>query len=209
MDREMETIPMFPLSTVMLPGAVLPLRLFEDRYLEMFDDMMAGDRTFGVVLIERGTESGGGDVRFETGCLARMVGAAPQEDGTVMTVNVGSERLRIVEWLADDPYPKALVERLPDGDADTYVAASVEECVHLLTTIRALVSELGSDVGDTPELAEDPIRATYQIAHIAPLQSIDQQRLLEIDDPLTRAETLRGHLEAILEMLRLELALGK
>ncbi|MGC2239594.1 MAG: LON peptidase substrate-binding domain-containing protein, partial [Acidimicrobiia bacterium] len=152
----METIPMFPLSTVMLPGAVLPLRLFEDRYLEMFDDMMAGDRTFGVVLIERGTESGGGDVRFETGCLARMVGAAPQEDGTVMTVNVGSERLRIVEWLADDPYPKALVERLPDGDADTYVAASVEECVHLLTTIRALVSELGSDVGDTPELAEDP-----------------------------------------------------
>ncbi|MGA7098236.1 MAG: LON peptidase substrate-binding domain-containing protein [Acidimicrobiia bacterium] len=204
----METMPMFPLSTVLLPGAVLPLRLFEDRYLEMFDDMMAGDQTFGVVLIERGTESGGDDVRFETGCLARMVGAAPQEDGTIMTVNVGSERLRIVEWLAEDPYPRAMVERLPDGVSDTYVAASVEQCRTLLTTIRALASELGSDVGDAPELSDDPIRATYQLAHIAPLQSLDQQRLLEIDDPLTRAETLRRHLEAILEMLRLELAMG-
>lgn len=208
MGEKLETMPMFPLSTVMLPGAVLPLRLFEDRYLEMFDDLMAGDQTFGVVLIERGMESGGDDVRFDTACLARMVGAAPQEDGTVVTMNVGSDRIRIVEWLADDPYPKAIVERLPDGEADTYVAASVEECRSLFATIRALASELGSDVGMAPELPDDPIRATFQIAHVAPLQSIDQQEVLEIDDPLTRAETLRGHLAAILEMLRLELAMG-
>lgn len=204
----METMPMFPLSMVMLPGAVVPLRLFEDRYLKMFRDVMAGDQRFGVVLIERGTEAGGDDVRFDTACVARMVGAAPQEDGTVLTVNVGAERVRVVEWLADDPYPRAIVRHLPDGEPDSYVAASVEACRDLLTTIRALASEMGSDVGESPDLSEDPVRATFQIAHVAPLQSIDQQRVLEVDDPLARAETLRSLLESIAEMIRLELAMG-
>jgi uncharacterized protein len=205
----MEALPMFPLGMVLFPGAVVPLRLFEDRYLKLFDDLVAGDGRFGVVLIERGSESGGDDVRFATACVARMVGAAPQDDGSVMTVNVGSERIRIVEWLADDPYPRALVSVLDDGVPDIDVDRSVAASRALVSEIRGLLSELGGDIGESPELSADSVKAVFEIAHLLPIQPLDQQKILQGDDPLLRAETLRESLEALSEILRLELALGR
>jgi hypothetical protein len=200
---------MFPLGLVLLPGAVVPLRLFEDRYLKLFEDLLAGDRRFGIVLIERGAETGGNDVRAGTACVALMAGSSSQDDGTILTLNVGMERVRVVEWLDEHPYPRAIVEQLEDGVADPSVDAVVDECRSLLTTLRALASEVGADVGDEPVLSEDSIRATFQIAFLASLQPFDQQRILETDDPLVRAETLRGNLAEAVEMLRLELALGR
>jgi hypothetical protein len=200
---------MFPLSLVLLPGVVVPLRLFEDRYLELFDDLVAGDQRFGIVLIERGAETGGNDVRASTACVARMVGSSPQDDGTVLTLNVGMERVRIVEWLEDDPYPMALVERLEDGVPTAAVESVVEDCRLLLASVRDLAAELGAEVGVEPSLSDDPIRATFQIASLAPLQAFDQQKVLEADDPLVRAQTLRAELVGMVEMLTLELAVGR
>ncbi|HEV7759443.1 MAG TPA: LON peptidase substrate-binding domain-containing protein, partial [Acidimicrobiales bacterium] len=103
----MPVTPMFPLGTVLVPGMLLPLHVFEPRYRQMLDDCLAGDRTFGVVLIERGSEVGGGDVRTGVGTLARILQAEQAADGRWALMAVGARRIRIDRWLPDDPYPRA------------------------------------------------------------------------------------------------------
>ena len=66
-SSEPRLLPMFPLGTVLFPHALLPLRVFEPRYRTMTAHVMRGDAEFGVVLIERGSEVGGGDIRFDVG----------------------------------------------------------------------------------------------------------------------------------------------
>lgn len=71
-----DDIPMFPLGTVLLPGAYLPLHVFEPRYRRLVQACLEGSPEFGVVLIERGSEVGGGERRFDVGCVARILSAA-------------------------------------------------------------------------------------------------------------------------------------
>src|ERR1019366_10529845 len=105
----MTPLPMFPLGTVLFPHAVLPLHIFEPRYQALTEHCLAADSTFGVVLIERGSEVGGGDQRFTVGTRTRIVHAEHLDDGRWVLVTVGETRLRVKRWLPDDPYP------LPEG----------------------------------------------------------------------------------------------
>ena len=89
---------MFPLGTVLFPHAVLPLHVFEPRYRVMMRRCIDGDRDFGVVLIERGSEVGGGDTRFDIGTVARIVQAAELADGRFAIAAVGLGRFRVVRW---------------------------------------------------------------------------------------------------------------
>src|SRR5690606_29548107 len=98
---------MFPLGSVLVPGMVLPLHVFEPRYRALVRDCLAGDGEFGVVLIARGSEVGGGDVRTDAGTLARIVRVDEADDGRFAVVAVGLRRIRVVRWLDDDPYPRA------------------------------------------------------------------------------------------------------
>ena len=91
-------MPMFPLGTVLFPYAVLPLRVFEPRYRVMTRRCLDGDREFGVVLIERGSEVGGGDVRFGVGTIARIVQVADTPDGGYALATVGLHRFQVVRW---------------------------------------------------------------------------------------------------------------
>src|SRR5258706_11763431 len=105
---------MFPLGTVLYPHVLIPLRIFEARYREMTRDLLAGDGRFGVVLIERGSEVGGGDTRSDFGCVAQLVQAQQAPDGRFALMAIGVERLRVHEWLPDDPYPRAVVQLIED-----------------------------------------------------------------------------------------------
>ena len=96
---------MFPLSSVLFPGAVLPLRVFEPRFLRLMEDAAADRNRFGVVLIERGREVGGGDHRFTVGTEAHVVGMGPSGDGDLTVLAVGMHRFEIANWLPDEPYP--------------------------------------------------------------------------------------------------------
>src|SRR5829696_5584015 len=100
---------MFPLGTVLLPGAYLPLHVFEPRYRALVRDCLEGDGEFGVALIERGQEVGGGDSRFDVACVARIVEAGEMPDGRWALGTVGVRRARVEAWLPDDPYPRAEV----------------------------------------------------------------------------------------------------
>jgi hypothetical protein len=193
----MSRLPMFPLGTVLLPGAVLPLHVFEPRYRALVTDCLAGEPEFGVVLIERGREVGGGDVRRDVGTVARIVEVATLPDGRSALMTVGTRRIAVREWLPDDPYPLADVDLLdddepPDGDGD---AARCDEVVRLLRRVLALRAELGAPgPGVDVEVATDDVtRAGYEAAALAPLGPLDAQALLELDDPgarLTRLEDL-------------------
>src|SRR5882672_11007860 len=106
---------MFPLEVAMLPGEELPLPIFEPRYAAMVQHCLASeDPAFGVVLISAGREVGGGDTRSDVGALAHITESADFGDGRYRLRCVMAERIRVLEWHPDDPYPRAAVEIWPD-----------------------------------------------------------------------------------------------
>lgn len=202
----METLPMFPLGLVAFPGSVVPLRLFEERYLALYRSLLEGDGEFGIVLIERGVAEAGGGEHFSTGSVVKLVGSTDLEDGSVMIVTVGTDRLRVDQWLEDDPYPLAIIERLPMPAASGSADSLVEDCVGLLTTLLAHASELGSDVGlSLPAVSDDPAVALYELAHMVPIQELDQQRILESSDVASGAEILKEAMEGAIAVLEMQL----
>jgi len=185
--REM---PMFPLGSVVLPGVGLPLQIFEPRYRALVMTCLTQDRLFGSVLIERGSEVGGGDQRGTVGALIRIVQAEEAPDGRWAVMGVGIERLRVLEWLPDDPFPRALVEVWPDGDTtpetDFLVAKTLEATVNLM-------DRLGVDRNDhqlRPELDGDLSIASYQLTALSPLGPLDRLAALKASDPDTRLTSL-------------------
>ena len=199
-------IPMFPLTSVVYPFTAIPIRVFEPRYQTLLDRVLADDRSFGMVLIERGREVGGGDVRFSIGTMVRVIAVNPipgTDDRAVVVA--GLKRIRVVDWLADDPHPMAEVEDYPDVQADPLV--DVDPAMCSLRRVFALASELGSDVsGIELEFAEDPLAASYQLAALCPLNALDSQRLLEASGASTRLDLARSMLDDRAELLRIELS---
>src|SRR5215510_7584196 len=185
--RGARTLPMFPLGTVLFPHAQLPLHVFEPRYRALAESCLAGDGEFGVVLIERGSEVGGGDTRFAVGTVARILAAGRLPDGRYLLATEGTHRLRVREWLRDDPFPRAEVDRL-------------------LKRVLAMSAELG----DAPQsidvtLDDDPAQAAFEAAAAAPIGPLDAQRLLELDDPGDRLAQLEALLVDCASMLELRL----
>jgi ATP-dependent Lon protease len=204
---------MFPLGTVLVPGMVLPLHVFEDRYRRLVRDCLAGERSFGVVLIERGSEVGGGDVRTDVGTVARIVRADELPDGRFALVAVGVRRLRVTAWLDDDPYPRAEVEDWPDAgdDRDAIAAARADlgpdgEVTALLRRGAALLTELGEAAAPVDvELADDPGLASFQAVAVAPLGLLDRQALLAAPSAGARVAALRASLPDAIDLLRARL----
>src|SRR5690606_27039446 len=115
----MAALPMFPLEVAMLPGEELPLRIFEPRYTALVQACLAAeDPVFGVVLIAAGREVGGGDTRSDVGALARIVESADMGAGRYRLKCLMAERIKVVEWQPDDPYPRAVVQEWPDEPGD-------------------------------------------------------------------------------------------
>lgn len=186
---DMTVRPMFPLESVLLPGMVLPLHVFEDRYRTLVRDCLAGEQEFGVVLIERGSEVGGGDVRSQVGTIAQIVQAEEAEDGRWVVVAVGIRRFRVQEWLDDDPYPRADLVDWPD-EADGVDDADLDQLyrqqVSALRKVLAMSVELGASVDATAEVSQDPLPGSYHLSVLAPIGSLDRQRLLAADGPRDR-----------------------
>ena len=197
---------MFPLGSVVYPFTAIPIRVFEPRYQALLDRVLENDRSFGMVLIERGQEVGGGDVRFSTGTMVRVIAVNPIPGTPDRAVVVaGFKRIRVLNWLEDDPYPMAEVEDYPDSEIDSLVDPEPARCS--LRRVFALASELGSDVsGIELELADDPLAASYQLAALCPLNALDSQRLLEACGAAVRLDLARAMLDDRAELLRIELS---
>lgn len=204
---------MFPLGSVLLPGMVVPLHVFEERYRRLVDDVLAGpEPEFGVVLIERGSEVGGGDIRAMTACVARVIEAARTEDGRWALVAVGTEPVEVEEWLPDDPYPRARVRRRPPEEvAAGTVGATGDELDALEARVRrlaALATELGAPAPGELEFASDPVLRSFQLAVITPLGALDRYRVLRATGLAERVELLTVMVGEQEELLEARLALG-
>lgn len=175
----MPVIPMFPLGSVLLPAMPLPLRIFEQRYLKLLGDLVTSEKPeFGVVLIERGKEVGGGEKRMSIGTIASVTEIGTTQEFLGLE-SFGSQRFRVNAWLPDDPYPLADVELLPDLIWDDNLLPAK---AHLETKVRqllAFVSEFGSlQFGADIEFSEDPMDACWQMAGVLPVGPLDQLDLL-------------------------------
>jgi Lon protease-like protein len=204
-------LPMFPLGTVLFPHAVLPLHIFEERYRALVETCLRGDGRFGVVLIDRGYEVGGGDTRFGVGTVARIVEAARTPDGRYLLATVGTDRFRVKKWLDDDPYPRAEIDVISEAKRlRDDAAARRADVQHLLGRVLALSAELGERTApvDAAQLDDDPVRASFEAAAVAPIGPLDAQRLLELDDPRERFDQLEELLVDAAEVLQLRLAGG-
>lgn len=178
--RDLVEMPMFPLGSVLFPAMPLPLRVFEQRYLTMLQDLLATDRAeFGVVLIERGQEVGGGEHSFSLGTTARIAEVSPA-DGFIGVMATGQDRIEVVEWLAESPYPLARVRRLPELEWDEACGERREQTELLVRRTLARASEFEEHMWpSTIELADDLVAGLWQLAAIAPIGPLDQLRLLE------------------------------
>lgn len=203
----MAAMPMFPLGSVLFPSLVLPLHVFEPRYRALVHDVLAGDREFGVCLIERGAEVGGGDVRTDVGTVAQVHEAEELPDGRWALVAIGVRRIRVTRWLPDDPYPRAEVEDLPDPLPTPDEVALLAPAVARLRTALAKAGELGDTrVPATIELADDPVVASHQASALAPIATIDQHALLAAGSVGARLARLDELLVDAIDLLDLRLA---
>ena len=197
---------MFPLGTVLLPGAFLALHIFEPRYQAMLTDLLAGSRRFGAVLIERGSEVGGGEARMDVGTIARIVDARTVGEGRWSVAATGMQRIRVVRWLPDDPYPMALVEDLPDVEqADRDMGAESARFGAVAARLRLVLGDLGRlgdpVPADTFECSGDPSTGTLQLGSLGPFGPMDRQRLLAATRTVDRLVLLEEYLTHVEEIV--------
>jgi Lon protease-like protein len=190
-------LPMFPLSAVLFPHASMPLHVFEPRYRQLMHECLEGDPRFGVVLIERGSEVGGGDQRAGLGTRGVITRAAESPDGR-WVLEVRGEAVVVIEtWLPDDPYPQALVREpepepvpRPAGEGETLL----DDATQRVRRARAVLAEHGGGPALDPGLVldggGDREVAAWQLCAVAPVNAYDAQRLLAADGAAARLALL-------------------
>lgn len=179
MSGETRELAMFPLGSVLLPGMPLPLRVFEPRYVAMLASVLGEpEREFGVVLIERGSEVGGGDVRFGVGTVARIHSVEIAE-GSIGLLATGAARFEVVRWLQDDPFPRAEVRELEALELDPLTVSALAGAEALVRGTLTRASEF-VELPWSPdiELSAEPAKRIWQVAGIAPLGPLDHYALL-------------------------------
>ncbi len=182
---------MFPLSSVVFPHQRVPLHVFESRYRQLVDDVQANDGRFGICLIAGGSEVGGGDVRVDIGTVVHLEAVFPFSDGRSMLVVDGQERIRVVQWLSDDPYPRAIVETMVTDEVpnDPALLRSTEAAVR---SLRNLHSEMHPDscVEMDCAMSEQTCVRAWQLCALTPAATLDQLKLLKAVSCDARLRTL-------------------
>jgi Lon protease-like protein len=201
-------LPLFPLGSVLFPGVVLPLHIFEHRYRQLVRDLAAlpegAPRRFGVVAIKDGSEVGRDNVNalYDTGCTAEIDSIVEYEDGRFDITTTGVHRFRLREFDGDGPYPQGVVELMDEvGGPEAEVIAPA-----LATLFRkyqeVLAGVRGVTVTEIPELPEDPTVLSYLIGAATVLDVYEKQRLLA-------TETTADRLRAEAKLLRREVGVLK
>ncbi len=202
----MPVLPMFPLATVLLPHMALPLHVFEPRYRALMDDVHGVTDEFGITLITRGAEVGGGDRRAAVGTVARIVQAEQLDDGRWLMITVGAGRFRVDRWLDDAPYPRAAVTHLdepPVDDDHLTRLRALQPRLRDVLELHALVT--GTSDADLEDPPDDPALAAWMPAVVAPLGDLDAQRILEAEDWTRRLDVLETSLDDLGAALRFQL----
>src|SRR5690348_17673260 len=202
-----ETLPLFPLGTVLYPGLLLPLHIFEDRYRQLVRDLLDGPepRRFGVIAIRKGRETGvdGVSALYEIGCTATLRRVAKHEDGRFDLVTVGTERFRLAGLDESRPYLQGQVDLLTEetGNAQEAGLAARAVCGAFHGYLETLARRDPAQVG-LPDLPDDPTALSYLVAASMILDLPVRQSLLAEPDALHRLAAERALLARETTMLR-------
>ena len=180
-------IALFPLGTVLFPGGLLPLRIFETRYVDMVSRCMRQDETFGVVLINQGTETSSDVETASFGTTARIIDFQTLQDGLLGLLCRGESRFRIMQRSQQtDGLNLASIEWVRDP-SDVAIDAQYQSLVKILREAMSRLENLGKFI--EPNYS-DATWVSYRLAEFLPLPAKLQQKLLEIDDPNERLKLL-------------------
>jgi uncharacterized protein len=221
-----QTLPLFPLGTVLYPGLLLPLHIFEDRYRRLVKDLLDGPepRRFGVIAIRKGRETGVEGVAvgrlsgeesavgrlsgqestalYEVGCTATLRRVVEQDDGRYELVTAGTQRFRLGGLDDSLPYLQGEVEFLDEPIGDEAAAAQAVQVVQrAFGDYLAALSERGAQVR-VPDLPDEPVLLSYLVAAAIVADLPDRQGLLAQPDALSRLEAERALLGREAAMLR-------
>jgi len=202
-----ETLPLFPLGTVLYPGLLLPLHVFEERYRQLVHDLLAGPepRTFGVIAIREGRETGPQGIRslHEIGCTATVRRVARLGDGQYDLVTIGTRRFRLSDIDDSRPYLQGQVELLPETAGDQAGAALAARSVRdVFRSYLGALGERGVTQARVPDLPDDPVSLSYLVAASMVIDLPDKQALLAEPDAMHRLATERMMLSRETTMLR-------
>ena len=190
--RKRETVPIFPLQTVLFPGGMLPLRIFEVRYMDMAKACLKEGSAFGVCLIREGAEVGAPAVPEPVGCLARIAECDVEELGILKVRAEGLERFRIVSRATSSQgLIVGEVERLA-SEPEVREAQGLSECAEFL---RKVIAGIGAQRFSEPFHFDDATWVSFRLAEILPLRIEVKQKLLELTDATLRLAVLHKFLQ--------------
>jgi len=202
-----QTLPLFPLGTVLYPGLLLPLHIFEERYRQLVRDLLERPepRRFGVIAIREGRDTGvdGVSALHEVGCTATVRRVLKRDDGRFDLVTIGAERFRLAGLDHSRPYLQGEVDLLPEetGDEAT-VALAVGAVQRAFRTYIDALTARGVTQVSIPELPAEPIALSYLVAASVIADLPDRQALLAEPDALHRLTAERALLSRETAMLR-------
>ena len=201
-----DALPLFPLGLVLMPGLLLPLHVFEERYRLLVGELLElpeDQRQFGVVAIRQGREVGADGVTalHEVGCAAQVRRVTPYEDGRFDIVTTGARRFRLTDLDDSGPYLVGQVDWLPEDLGPEQEAALLDRAVR--AAFAAYLAELAQASGEeleVPDLPSDPVVLSHLVAATVSVDLVDRQALLAEPDG-------RSRLRAELRLLRRETVL--
>jgi uncharacterized protein len=201
-----DLLPLFPLGTVLYPGMRLPLHVFEERYRQLIGDLLARPepRTFGVIAIRKGRETGidGVSALHEVGCVATVREVTPADDGTFELLTVGTDRFRLLRLDRGLAYFRGEVELLGDPVGDpAAVAGAVASVQAGFRAYLDTLAERGGAIVRVGDLPGEPLLLSYIVAAAVIADVPDRQRLLAEPDAVRRLGAERNLLARETAML--------
>lgn len=190
----MMTIPLFPLNTVLFPGGILPLKIFEARYLDLVSECLRLDKEFGICLISSGDEVAGSAKCYDIGTMARITDWNKRDDGLLEIVVEGGQRFRLLNKRERDNHLAEGDVQLIDDDDSEELPVQFQLLSDLLRQI-AQKFELSYQAEHT--LYENATWVGYRLSEILPLDSKERQALLEIDDVMNRLQHIQDAIEDV------------
>jgi len=185
-------VPLFPLQTVLFPGGALPLKVFEQRYMDMAKVCIRDGLPFGVCLIDKGGEVGAPAQPFSVGTLARIAGWDMPRLGVLDVATRGETRFRI-------RHRRVEASGLQRGDLETLAEPLLqpvpEQYARLVPLLRVIVADLGAAAPPEPHRFFDATWVGYRYSEVLPIPNAARQKLLELDDSVARLEIIYRFLE--------------
>ncbi len=207
-------VAMFPLESALLPDEDLPLRIFEPRYTALVRDCLdSPDPRFGVVLISRGREVGGGDARSDVGTMATIEDYVDAGGGRyALQCRIG-ERIKVLQWLPDDPYPRARVQVWPDEPGSPVTPAAFLDAEDRVWALYERIADVQGvelpardEVFDYPEGTADLSKMLYALASRVPMGPADRYAVLSAPAAADRLAALLDAVESVAAVVEFQLS---